>query len=260
MSDRTSNKAGEPLVRIRNLHKSFGSLEVLKGIDMEVHEGQIVALIGPSGSGKSTLLRTVNQLEEVTSGEIWFDGKLVNAEMSHRAREQHLNALRQEIGMVFQHFNLFPHMSALDNVTMAPVLLGRRNKAQAREKAMALLEKVGLSDRADYYPARLSGGQKQRVAIARALAMEPKVMLFDEATSALDPELVGEVNRTMKQLAEERMTMIIVTHELKFAADTAEHVVFMADGRIVEEGPPEQVLRNPVQQRTRTFLQQDATA
>jgi len=248
----------EPLIRIRNLHKSFGTLEVLKGIDMEVREGQILALIGPSGSGKSTLLRTINQLEDVTSGEIWFDGTLVNADLPHRARERHLNALRRNIGMVFQHFNLFPHMTALENVTMAPVLLGLHSRAEARENALRLLAKVGLSDRADYYPARLSGGQKQRVAIARALAMEPKVMLFDEVTSALDPELVGEVNRTMKQLAEENMTMLIVTHELKFAADTASHIVFMADGRIVEEGPPDQVLRNPVNARTRTFLQQDA--
>lgn len=249
---------GKALVRIRNLHKSFGTLEVLKGIDMDVYEGQIVALLGPSGSGKSTLLRTINQLEDVTSGEIWFKDTLVNAPLSHRAREKHLNALRCDIGMVFQHFNLFPHMTALENVTMAPVLLRRKTKAEAKEKAMQLLDKVGLGDRADYYPARLSGGQKQRVAIARALAMEPKVMLFDEVTSALDPELVGEVNRTMRQLAEENMTMIIVTHEISFAADTASHVVFMADGHIVEEGPPEQVLRNPTQPRTRTFLQQDA--
>ncbi|KPQ05737.1 MAG: polar amino acid transport system ATP-binding protein [Rhodobacteraceae bacterium HLUCCA12] len=252
-----SDPRREPLVRIRNLKKNFGTLEVLKGIDMDVHEGQIMALIGPSGSGKSTLLRTINQLEEVTSGEIWFDGTLVNAPLSHRAREKHLNALRRNIGMVFQHFNLFPHMTALENVTMAPVLLGLQTKDEAREKALRLLDKVGLGDRANYYPARLSGGQKQRVAIARALAMEPKMMLFDEVTSALDPELVGEVNRTMKQLAQENMTMLIVTHELKFAADTASHVVFMADGLIVEEGPPQQVLRDPVQARTRAFLQQD---
>jgi polar amino acid transport system ATP-binding protein len=252
-----SDPAREPLIRIRDLRKNFGALEVLKGIDMDVHEGQITALIGPSGSGKSTLLRTINQLEEVTSGEIWFDGKLVNAPLPHRAREKHLNALRRDIGMVFQHFNLFPHMTALENVTMAPVLLGLSSKAEAREKALRLLAKVGLSDRADYYPARLSGGQKQRVAIARALAMEPKVMLFDEVTSALDPELVGEVNRTMKQLAEENMTMLIVTHELSFAGDTASRVVFMADGLIVEEGPPEQVLQDPLQARTRAFLRPD---
>lgn len=253
MSETTS----EPLIRIRNLHKSFGAVEVLKGIDMEVRRGQIVALIGPSGSGKSTLLRTINQLEEVTAGEIWFDGTLVNAPMPHRAREKHLNLLRRNIGMVFQHFNLFPHMTALENITMAPVLLGLHSRAEARENALRLLDKVGLSDRAEYHPARLSGGQKQRVAIARALAMEPKVMLFDEVTSALDPELVGEVNRTMKQLAEENMTMLIVTHELKFAADTASHIVFMAEGRIVEEGPPGQVLKDPVQARTRAFLNQD---
>ena len=246
----------EPIIRIRNLHKSFGLVEVLKGIDMDVHPGQIVALIGPSGSGKSTLLRTINQLEEVTAGEIWFDGTLVNKDLPHRRRERHLNRLRQDIGMVFQHFNLFPHLTAIENITLAPVLLGRESKAEAVENARRLLDKVGLSDRADYYPSRLSGGQKQRVAIARSLAMNPKVMLFDEVTSALDPELVGEVNKVMKQLAQEHMTMIIVTHELRFAADVADYVVFMADGLVVEEGPPAAIFRDPKEERTKTFLQQ----
>ncbi len=246
----------EPVIAIRDLHKSFGTVEVLKGIDMEVRSGQIVALVGPSGSGKSTLLRTINQLEEVTSGEIRFNGELVNRKLPHRRREAHLNRLRQDIGMVFQHFNLFPHLTAMENITMAPVLLGRLSKSEAKAAAEALLEKVGLSDRADYYPSRLSGGQKQRVAIARSLAMSPKAMLFDEVTSALDPELVGEVNKVMKQLAREHMTMIIVTHELRFAADVADHVVFMADGLVVEEGPPAAVFRDPKEARTKAFLQQ----
>lgn len=246
----------EPIIKVRNLHKSFGEVEVLKGIDMSVDKGRIVALIGPSGSGKSTLLRTINQLEEVTSGEIWFDGERVNKKLPHRQRERHLNRLRQDIGMVFQHFNLFPHLTAIENITMAPVLLGRETKAEAIGAAKLLLDKVGLADRADYYPSRLSGGQKQRVAIARSLAMNPKAMLFDEVTSALDPELVGEVNKVMKQLAAEHMTMIIVTHELRFAADVADHVVFMADGLVVEEGPPDDVFRAPKEARTKAFLQQ----
>jgi polar amino acid transport system ATP-binding protein len=248
--------SNEPIIRIKDLHKSFGPVEVLKGIDMDVRPGQIVALIGPSGSGKSTLLRTINQLEDVTSGEIWFDGTLVNKHLPHRQRERHLNTLRQHIGMVFQHFNLFPHLTAIENVTMAPVLLGRQSKANALQSARALLDKVGLSDRADYYPSRLSGGQKQRVAIARALAMNPKAMLFDEVTSALDPELVGEVNKVMKQLAQEHMTMIIVTHELRFAADVADYVVFMAEGVVVEEGTPDAIFRDPQEERTKAFLQQ----
>lgn len=246
----------DPIIKINNLHKSFGSVEVLKGIDMDVDAGQIVALIGPSGSGKSTLLRTINQLEEVTSGEILFDGQLVNRKLPHRQREKHLNHLRREIGMVFQHFNLFPHLTALENITMAPVLLGLQTKAEAKAAARHLLDKVGLASHADHYPARLSGGQKQRVAIARSLAMNPKVMLFDEVTSALDPELVSEVNKVMRQLAREHMTMIIVTHELRFAADVADHVVFMADGLVVEEGPPEAIFKAPKEARTRTFLQQ----
>ncbi|PLX42066.1 MAG: polar amino acid ABC transporter ATP-binding protein [Hyphomicrobiales bacterium] len=246
----------EPIVKIRGLKKNFGQLEVLKGIDMDIEPRQIFALIGASGSGKSTLLRTINQLEEVTEGEIWFDGELVNQKLPHRQRERHLNQLRQNIGMVFQHFNLFPHLTALENVTLAPVLLRRSSKAEAIEQAKILLDKVGLADRADYYPSRLSGGQKQRVAIARALAMTPKLMLFDEVTSALDPELVGEVNRVMKELAQEHMTMIIVTHDLRFAEDVSDHVVFMADGLVAEQGPPSQVFRAPQEERTKAFLQQ----
>lgn len=246
----------ESLVSIRGLKKNFGSLEVLKGIDMDIKQSQIVALIGASGSGKSTLLRTINQLEEVTEGEIYFAGDLVNKSLSHRAREKHLNALRQKIGMVFQHFNLFPHLTALENVTLAPMMLKDLSKEQAIEQGKKLLDKVGLAERADYYPSKLSGGQKQRVAIARSLAMAPKLMLFDEVTSALDPELVGEVNRVMKELAEEQMTMIIVTHDLRFAEGVSDHVVFMADGLVEEAGPPSQIFRAPKQQRTKDFLQQ----
>ncbi|NQU59101.1 MAG: amino acid ABC transporter ATP-binding protein [Rhodospirillales bacterium] len=246
----------ENLVEIRGLKKSFGDLAVLKGIDMNIRKGDIVALIGASGSGKSTLLRTINQLEETTDGEIWFDGQLVNKNLPHRAREKHLNRLRREIGMVFQHFNLFPHLTAIENVTLAPVMLKLQNKADALANGKALLEKVGLSDRADHFPSQLSGGQKQRVAIARSLAMAPKVMLFDEVTSALDPELVGEVNRVMKQLAQEHMTMIIVTHDLRFAQDVSDHVVFLADGLVVEEGPPAKIFSDPQDERTQAFLKQ----
>ncbi len=246
----------ELIVKIRGLKKHYGKLEVLKGIDMDVAHGQIVALIGASGSGKSTLLRTINQLEDVTAGEIWFDGERVNKKLPRRAREKHLNKLRQNIGIVFQHFNLFPHLTALENITLAPVMLGRASRDEAAEQACTLLKRIGLADKANVYPSRLSGGQKQRVAIARSLAMTPKLMLFDEVTSALDPELVGEVNRVMKQLAQEKMTMIIVTHDLRFAEDVSDHVVFMADGYVGEEGAPQQVFRNPREERTRAFLQQ----
>ncbi len=244
------------MIQVADLHKAFGAVEVLKGIDLTVERGQILAIIGPSGSGKSTLLRTINHLESVDRGEIWFDGMLVNQPLRGRRFERHVNRIRQHIGMVFQHFNLFPHMTALENITMAPMLLKKTPRREARELAESLLRKVGLLDRIDYYPAQLSGGQKQRVAIARALAMEPKVMLFDEVTSSLDPELVGEVNKVMKQLAQEHMTMLIVTHELRFAADVADHVLFMADGVVVEEGPPAQLFRAPAQERTKTFLQE----
>ncbi len=242
------------MIKVVDVHKFFGSHEVLRGIDLDVDRGKILVIIGPSGSGKSTLLRAINHLETVDRGEIWVDGIQVNLPLRGRKFEKHINRVRQQMGMVFQHFNLFPHMTVLENIIMAPVLLKKIPKKEAVELARPLLEKVGLLDRIDYYPARLSGGQKQRVAIARALAMQPKVMLFDEVTSALDPELVVEVNRVMKRLAEEHMTMIIVTHEMRFAAEVADHVIFMADGLIVEQGPPKQIFSNPVQDRTRRFL------
>jgi polar amino acid transport system ATP-binding protein len=243
-----------PMIEVRGARKSYGALEVLKGIDLSVARGQIVAVIGPSGSGKSTLLRSINHLETLDAGEVWLDGVKVNQKLPHRAFERHINQVRQQMGMVFQHFNLFPHLSVSDNITIGPMKLRGMDKTAARELARSMLDKVGLSDKIDAYPARLSGGQKQRVAIARALAMQPKVMLFDEATSALDPELVDEVNLVMKQLASEHMTMVIVTHEMRFAAEVADRVLFMADGAVVEEGAPEQIFREPRQERTRSFL------
>jgi polar amino acid transport system ATP-binding protein len=227
---------------------------VLKGIDLTVARGKIVSIIGPSGSGKSTLLRSINMLEETSSGEIWLDGQMVNRPLKGRAFEKHINHIRQEMGMVFQQFNLFPHLTVLQNIMIGPMRLKGLSKVEARDRANALLAKVGLAEKGDAYPARLSGGQKQRVAIARALAMQPKVMLFDEATSALDPELVEEVNQVMKQLAAEHMTMLIVTHEMRFAAEVSDHVMFMDGGVVVEQGAPDQVLTNPVEERTRSFL------
>lgn len=241
-------------VEIRHAQKSYGTLEVLKDISLNVERGQIVAIIGPSGSGKSTLLRAVNDLDSLTGGEVWLDGVQVNKELPHRQYEKHINAMRQDIGMVFQHFNLFPHLTARENVVMTPKMLKGLSKEDANKLAEEQLEKVGMLDRIDYYPSRLSGGQKQRVAIARALAMKPKLMLFDEATSALDPELVDEVNMVMKKLAEEHMTMIIVTHEMDFAASVCDRVLFMDQGVVVEEGPPEIVFKNPTKDRTREFL------
>lgn len=243
-----------PMIEVRAARKTYSALEVLKGIDLSVRRGQIVAVIGPSGSGKSTLLRSINHLETLDSGEVWLDGIKVNQTLPHRAFERHINQVRQQMGMVFQHFNLFPHLSVSDNVTIGPIKLKGMGKAAARELARSMLDKVGLADKIDAYPARLSGGQKQRVAIARALAMQPKVMLFDEATSALDPELVDEVNLVMKQLANEHMTMVIVTHEMRFAAEVADRILFMADGAVVEEGTPEALFREPRQERTRLFL------
>ncbi len=242
------------MIELRNVHKRFGDVEVLRGIDMAVREGQILALIGPSGSGKSTLLRSINQLETIEQGEIWLDGRMVNQPLTGRRFEKHINSVRQDVGMVFQHFNLFHHLTVMQNITLAPMLVKKLPADQAQERARGLLDKVGLLDRVDAYPAQLSGGQKQRVAIARALAMQPKAMLFDEATSSLDPELVGEVNKVMKQLAKERMTMMIVTHELRFAAEVADYVIFMADGVIVEQGPPQKLFYEPTHERTRTFL------
>lgn len=243
-----------PMIELRKIRKSYGLHEVLKGIDLTVQRGKIVSIIGPSGSGKSTLLRSVNMLEEISSGEIWLDGQQVNKPLKGGAYEKHINRIRQEMGMVFQQFNLFPHLTVLQNITIGPRKLKGMSKADADALAHELLGKVGLAEKGNAYPARLSGGQQQRVAIARALAMQPKVMLFDEATSALDPELVDEVNLVMKQLASEHMTMLIVTHEMRFAAEVSDHVLFMDGGVVVEQGLPEQVLSEPVEERTRSFL------
>ncbi|CAM1636342.1 ABC transporter-like [Bartonella apihabitans] len=249
-----------PMIELRNIHKSYGSLEVLKGINFSVDRGKIVSIIGPSGSGKSTLLRSVNLLETISQGEIWFDGEQVNLPLKGHAFEKHLNHMRQEIGMVFQQFNLFPHLSVLHNITIGPRILKKKSKQEAEEIAYSLLKKVGLADRGNSYPSQLSGGQKQRVAIARALAMQPKAMLFDEATSALDPELVEEVNQVMKQLASEHMTMMIVTHEMRFAYEVSDHVVFMDGGVIVEQGTPDEVLKKPKEDRTKEFLRKHLQA
>ncbi|NDR56722.1 amino acid ABC transporter ATP-binding protein [Aliiruegeria sabulilitoris] len=241
-------------VEIRHARKNYGYIEVLKDISLNVERGQIVAIIGPSGSGKSTLLRAINDLDPLTEGEVWLDGVQVNKQLPHRQYEKHINQMREHVGMVFQHFNLFPHLTVRENVTMAPKLLKGISNDEANKLAEEQLAHVGLLDRIDYYPSRLSGGQKQRCAIARALAMKPKLMLFDEATSALDPELVEEVNLVMKKLAEEHMTMIIVTHEMDFAASVCDRVLFMDQGYVVEEGPPEVVFKNPKEERTRAFL------
>ena len=235
-------------VKVENLKKSFGSLEVLKDINMEVKEGEVVCLIGPSGSGKSTFLRCLNNLEEPTGGVIIVD------DYDLMAKTSDINKIRENIGMVFQQFNLFSHLSVLQNIMLAPVDRKRMTKEQAEEKAKKLLDRVGLLEKADVYPASLSGGQQQRVAIARALAMEPDIMLFDEPTSALDPEMVGEVLEVMKQLAAEGMTMVVVTHEMGFAREVADRVVFMDGGYIVEEGTPEEVFGNPQNKRTQDFL------
>ncbi|HBQ32763.1 MAG TPA: polar amino acid ABC transporter ATP-binding protein [Ochrobactrum anthropi] len=244
----------KPMVEVRDVHKAYGALEVLKGINLSVERGQIIAIIGPSGSGKSTLLRSINHLETVNSGQILLDGVQVNQPLNGRAFERHINAVRQQMGMVFQHFNLFPHLNVMENITLGPIKLKGKSKQGAQELAVSLLKKVGLADKASMYPSRLSGGQKQRVAIARALAMQPKVMLFDEATSALDPELVEEVNQVMKQLAHEHMTMLIVTHEMRFAAEVSDKVLFMDKGVVVEEGKPDVIFTNPENERTRAFL------
>ena len=247
-----------PVVHAVNVTKSFHDVDVLKGIDLDVHPGEVVCLLGPSGSGKTTFLRCINQLETIDGGRIWVDGDLMGYADSggrlHRLKDKHIAAQRREIGMVFQRFNLFPHMTALQNVMEAPVLLKRADKAQARRTAQDLLDRVGLGERADHYPSQLSGGQQQRVAIARALAMKPKLMLFDEPTSALDPELVGEVLQVMRELADEGMTMIVVTHEIGFARDVADRVVFMDGGVVVEQGPSRELIRNPRHERTRAFL------
>jgi polar amino acid transport system ATP-binding protein len=248
----------EPMVKAEAVHKRFGLLEVLKGISLEVQRGEVMCVLGPSGSGKSTFLRCINHLEKINSGRLWVDGSLVGYQQRgdrlHELRDSEVARERAQIGMVFQRFNLFPHMNALQNVIEAPVLVKGVRKEQAVTKARELLHRVGLGDKIDAYPAQLSGGQQQRVAIARALAMEPKLMLFDEPTSALDPELVGEVLDAMRQLARDGMTMIVVTHEIGFAREVGDTLVFMDDGVVVEAGPPREVLANPREERTKAFL------
>ena len=236
------------IVDVKDVHKSYGKNEVLKGISLDVNEGEVVVMIGPSGSGKSTFLRMLNRLEEIDAGVIKIDGQDIYA------KENNIDETREKIGMVFQHFNLFPHLTVLENIILAPVELGRMDKETASEEAMRLLAQVGLADKADAKPSTLSGGQKQRVAIARALAMKPEILLFDEPTSALDPEMVGDVLQVMKDLAEEGMTMIVVTHEMGFAKQVADKVVFFADGVIREEGTPEDIFNNPQDARTQEFL------
>lgn len=243
-----TEQSSQVKIQVKDLHKSFGSNNVLKGIDLDIHEGEVVCVIGPSGSGKSTLLRCLNKLEEITSGHVIVDGFDVTDP------KVDINEVRRHVGMVFQHFNLFPHMTVAENIMLAPVELKKMNKSQARERALELLERVGLKDKADARPASLSGGQKQRVAIARALAMAPGIMLFDEATSALDPEMVGEVLQVIKELADSGMTLVLVTHEMGFAREVGDRVIFMADGVVCEQGEPEQLFGNPQQERTRDFL------
>ena len=236
------------MINVKQLSKSFGDNEVLKSIDLEVKDGEVVVIIGPSGSGKSTILRCLNLLEEPTSGEIFFEGQYITAPDSN------IDQIRQKMGMVFQSFNLFPHMSVLDNLTITPVKIKKEDATKAKEQAMALLDQVGLKEKADSFPSSLSGGQQQRVAIARALAMNPDVMLFDEPTSALDPEMVGEVLAVMQDLAKKGMTMVVVTHEMGFAKEVADRVIFMADGVIQEEGTPEEIFDHPQNSRTQDFL------
>ena len=236
------------MIKITNLQKRFDDLEVLRDVNIDVAEGEVVCIIGPSGSGKSTLLRCINQLEIPTAGEVEYDGKSITK------GEMKLRDFREEVGMVFQRFNLFPRKTVLENVMLAPVLTKKKSKEDAKAKAMELLGKVNMADKANNRPSTLSGGQQQRVAIARALAMEPKALLFDEPTSALDPELVGEVLNVMKDLAKEGMTMIVVTHEMGFARDVADRVIFMADGYVVEEGKPEEMFTSPKNERTKAFL------
>ena len=236
------------MINVNNLHKYFGENEVLKGIDETINKGEVVVVIGPSGSGKSTFLRCLNLLEEPTDGEIIFEGNNITD------KNTNINKIREKMGMVFQQFNLFPHKTVLENLTIAPINVKNKSKADAVKKANDLLKKVGLLDKADAYPSSLSGGQKQRIAIARALAMEPDVMLFDEPTSALDPEMVGEVLNVMKELAKEGMTMIVVTHEMGFAREVGDRIIFMDGGKIVEQGTPEEIFDNPKNARTQDFL------
>jgi polar amino acid transport system ATP-binding protein len=246
------------MVRAENVHKSFGHLDVLKGIDLAVRPGEVAVVIGPSGSGKSTFLRCINHLERINAGRIWVDGELIGyrqrGDKLHELREKEVAAQRRSIGMVFQRFNLFPHKTVVENVIEAPCRVQRISKGEARERAAALLDRVGLADKVTAYPGQLSGGQQQRVAIARALAMQPKLMLFDEPTSALDPELVGEVLDVMKDLARTGMTMIVVTHEIGFAREVGDSLIFMDGGVVVEAGDPREVLANPKHARTQGFL------
>ena len=235
-------------IHVKDLKKYFGKLEVLKSIDIDIHEGEVVVVIGPSGSGKSTFLRCLNKLEHSNGGTIIVDGNDIND------KDININKVREDIGMVFQHFNLFPNMNVLKNIMLAPVKTKKMTEAQAHETGMKLLKRVGLESKAEAYPQQLSGGQKQRVAIARALAMNPSIMLFDEPTSALDPEMVGEVLQVMKELAKGGMTMVVVTHEMGFAREVADRIVFMDGGYIIEEGTPDQILKNPQQERTISFL------
>ncbi|WP_390405616.1 amino acid ABC transporter ATP-binding protein [Lacticaseibacillus jixiensis] len=237
-------------VEMKDVRKAYGDNEVIKGVDLQVQDNEVVVLIGPSGAGKSTVLRMMNGLETTTSGEIFIDGK----DIAHAGKN--IDKIRENIGMVFQHFNLFPNMSVLDNVTLAPIELGKKNKAEAVQDAKKFLDVVGLADKADAMPSSLSGGQKQRVAIARALAMNPDIMLFDEPTSALDPEMVGDVLGVMRKLAEDGMTMVIVTHEMGFAKEVADRVVFFGDGKILEQGTPQQIFDHPQHPRLQTFLKQ----
>ncbi len=236
------------MIKINNLKKNFDKLEVLKGVDEHIRPGEVVAVIGPSGSGKSTFLRCINLLENVTEGEIYVDDELITAPGVD------INKIRQKMGMVFQQFNLFPHLKIIDNITLAPTLLKKMSKEEANKRAMELLTRVGLADKAQVYPASLSGGQKQRVAIARALAMDPEIMLFDEPTSALDPEMVGEVLDVIKDLADSGMTMVIVTHEMGFAKEVSSRVLFMDQGVIMESGTPKELFENPQNERTKLFL------
>ena len=247
------------IIKTENICKSFGTVEVLKNVSLTVEPGEVIVIIGPSGAGKSTYLRSLNRLEKSTSGKIWIDDRLiedrVNGHNQIKIHQKERAAILLEMCMVFQRFNLFPHKTALQNVMLAPMTVKGVPADKAREKAVQLLEQVGLGDKLDAYPAKLSGGQQQRVAIARALAMEPKIMLFDEPTSALDPELVGDVLAVMKKLAEDGMTMLVVTHEMGFAREVADRVVFMYDGAILEEGPPQEIFTAPKHERTRQFLQ-----
>ncbi len=248
----------DTMVKAEGVHKRFGRLEVLKGIDLEVERGEVMCILGPSGSGKTTFLRCINHLEKINAGRLSVDGELVGYRESgdklYELRDREITGKRAEIGMVFQHFNLFPHMTALENVTLAPIGVLGISRDEARKRGRDLLARVGLGDKLDTYPVALSGGQQQRVAIARALAMQPKLMLFDEPTSALDPELVGDVLDAMRQLARDGMTMVVVTHEMGFAREVGDSVVFMDEGVVVEQGPPGEVLANPREERTREFL------